>query len=169
MAFSAIAASDVDADSPITDTLMNVIRTNFDDHETRIKAASEAGAVTIRVVSTYTVGTYGVWTKQAEFMVWCPAGITKLKCRFRGLGWGTDYLRLYIQASSTAGPDSAGFSAAWADVDIEISPAAGDKGAWMLVELQRKSAGSGGSPVAHKDFETIGGVQRDYGVASYWE
>lgn len=36
MAFAPIAASDVDSDSPITDTLMNTIRTNFDDHETRI-------------------------------------------------------------------------------------------------------------------------------------
>ena len=36
MAFSAIAASDVDSDSPITDTLMNTVRTNFDDHESRI-------------------------------------------------------------------------------------------------------------------------------------
>ena len=49
MAFTAISATDVDADSPITDTLMDLIRTNFNDHETRI-LTHEA------IIGDYTVG-----------------------------------------------------------------------------------------------------------------
>ena len=41
MAFTALSATDVDADSPITDTLMDLIRTNLDDLDTRLTLGTQ--------------------------------------------------------------------------------------------------------------------------------
>ncbi len=63
MAFTAISASAVAASKAVTTTLMNLIRTNFDDHETRIAAVEAATIETgflvgeIRVWSTNTLPT----------------------------------------------------------------------------------------------------------------
>lgn len=171
MSFSTIAASDVDADSPITDTLMSTIRTNFDDHESRIGVNTQSGAVTL-MMDAVTVGTVDTWEKMAEFSVWIPPDIQKLKAKFRGGSYATsNKMRLEINASSTVGPEVQATVSGdvLEDYDLEISPAAGDKGAWGVIELWHRRAGGGGSSQVHKSMETIDGVLRDYSSASYWE
>lgn len=44
MAFLALASTDCDAGSPLTETLVQQIRTNFDDHEARLLAISAFGS-----------------------------------------------------------------------------------------------------------------------------
>ncbi len=166
MAFSTIAASEVDADSPITDTLMNTIRTNFDDHETRILAATEAGAITTRVTE---VGGFsgGAWVTIAESLIWVPAGITKLYAHYRlDRNLGTLKVRMLINA--TSGTEyTVNSGSGWQDGVVELTVDSGDKAAWMILEHQGWS--NDASAKIHKDMETISGVQRDYGAASYWQ
>lgn len=171
MAFSTIAASDVDSDSPITDTLMNTIRTNFDDHESRILGAEQGGAVALRVVECNVSPADDTWEKLTEVEVWIPAGVTTLSMRCRGkINVTTSWkLRMYIQASSTAGADSAtSNSNSYVDVDCSINPDATDKGAWATIEIQGYSTQASRTITMHKDEETIGGFQRNYIGASYW-
>lgn len=172
MAFATIAASDVDSDSPITDTLMNTIRTNFDDHETRVAANTHAGAVAVRVVEVAIQPAVSyTWETFASALVWVPAGITTLTCRLRGkinTGSSGYQVRMYIAANTTAGAGDAPTSTTtFQDVTCSIDPHANDKGDWAIVEFQIYGTDSR-TFIIHKDEETVSGLQRNYEGASYW-
>lgn len=59
MAFSAITSTQCDVGQPVTSTLMNKIRTNFNDHETRI-LATETGLVIKTPITFEILGSLGL-------------------------------------------------------------------------------------------------------------
>lgn len=68
MSFTAIASSAVTAGKAVTQTLMDLIRTNFDDHESRIVSLEAA-----TIVNGFIVGEIRVWTNASlpSGFLWC--------------------------------------------------------------------------------------------------
>ena len=65
MAFLALTSAQCDANSPLDETLMQLIRTNFDDHESRISAAlavGEAAIIDDFIGETGASGVSAAWT-----------------------------------------------------------------------------------------------------------
>lgn len=106
MAFSAISSSLVQAGKAITTTLMGLIRTNFDDHETRI-AAIEAGASKIIVfdeivINAATLSGGGSITGLGYYRVAADFDLTDSKVYIFTKGSLTGNLEIDIQKASSA-------------------------------------------------------------------
>ena len=70
MAFTAIASSAVQAGKAVTQTLMDLIRTNFNDHESRIVSLEAA-----TIVNGFVCGEIRIWTNASlpSGFLWCDA------------------------------------------------------------------------------------------------
>ncbi|MBE9532010.1 MAG: hypothetical protein IME98_04320 [Proteobacteria bacterium] len=107
MAFSTIAASDVDSDSPITDTLMNTIRTNFDDHEVRLTATEQGKQwMLLDHECTATIAEINKYETVETFEVYIPADANTLEYVMRiasaSGGW-THTARLTVPSADGSG------------------------------------------------------------------
>jgi hypothetical protein len=106
MAFSTIASSDVEADSPITDTLMNTIRTNFDDHETRLTATEEGNQwMLLDSEITAAAASTNVYETTETYQIYIPADATTLEYVVRikvQSGW-THTARLKVASADGSG------------------------------------------------------------------
>ena len=168
MAFTPIAASDVDSDSPITDTLMGTIRTNFDDHEARLLAdITDADHTPITAGSTY----LSAWTGVGEIVenggtlqlqdeshnfnrvVIERDGIYKVDFNMRATGGGTANARIYKNgvAFGTA-QSTASSSYILKSEDLTLS-----EGDYLDLYLQITA---GGVSADAKDFKVSAGVKQ---------
>lgn len=91
MAFSAISSAAVTASKAVTTTLMNLIRTNFDDHESRIVALEAA-----TIVNGFIVGEIRIWTNSS-----LPSGF--LWCDGSAVSRTVDYDDLFATIGTTFG------------------------------------------------------------------
>lgn len=110
MAYDAITAGQVDAESPIDTTLMAKIKDNFDSHETRI-LNGESGGFPVGAVPA--VGDYivvandedqgvdpGTYTKVKETIWKGQAGAFRIKFSMRSPGGDLLYGRIYRNGSA---------------------------------------------------------------------
>jgi microcystin-dependent protein len=91
MAFTAIASAAVQAGKAVTQTLMDLIRTNFDDHESRIVALEAA-----TIVNGFIVGEIRIWTNSS-----LPSGF--LWCDGSAVSRTVDYDDLFATIGTTFG------------------------------------------------------------------
>ena len=101
MAFTALTAAQTDANSPIDQTLMDLIRTNFDDHETRIGAIERVSVQDIRdEFTTSTIEVVSKWELFNQVSGSAPAIVSEhaVQCATGGSGSGSSVLAGHAHA-----------------------------------------------------------------------
>ena len=177
MAFTAITSAQVDADSPITETLMQLIRTNFDDlktlHDAHDHTGGDGGLIVDAAHTPITAGsTYlSAWTGVGEMsegggslilqvesdnfnrVVIERDGIYEVDFNMKASGGGTANARIYkngVAFGTTQSTASAGYVLKSEDLTLS-------EGDYLDLYLQITG---GGTTADAKDFKVSAAVKQ---------